>query len=67
MIGHLEEKNGNKYLALDDVNENKEVSQKYGEVWDGIKKEFETINGGEKTEYGKIFKKLGLSLMMICH
>ena len=29
MIGHFEEKNGNKYLVLDDVNENKEVSKKY--------------------------------------
>ena len=28
MIGHFEEKNGNKYLVLDDVNENKEVSKK---------------------------------------
>ena len=25
MIGHFEEKNGNKYLVLDDVDENKEV------------------------------------------
>ena len=25
MIGHFEEKNGNKYLVLDDVNESKEV------------------------------------------
>ena len=25
MIGHFEEKSGNKYLVLDDVNENKEV------------------------------------------
>ena len=25
MIGHFEEKRGNKYLVLDDVNENKEV------------------------------------------
>ena len=32
MIGHFEVKNGNKYLVLDDVDENKEVS----------------INGGEK-------------------
>ena len=29
MIGHFEEKNENKYLVLDDVNENKEVSKKY--------------------------------------
>ena len=38
MIGHFEEKSENKYLVLDDVNENKEVSQKYEEVWNGIKK-----------------------------
>ena len=55
MIGHFEEKSGNKYLVLDDVDENKEVSKKYEEVWEGIKKEIETINGGEKTEYGKDF------------
>ena len=53
-------------LILDDINENKEVSKKYEEVWNGIKKEIETINGGEKLNMGKIFKKLGSSLMMIC-
>ena len=67
MIGHFEEKSGNKYLVLDDVNENKEVSQKYEEVWDGIKKEIEMINGGKKMNMGKILKKLGSSLMMNCH
>ena len=55
MIGHYEEKNENKYLVLDDVDENKEVSKKYEEVWEGVKKEIETINGGEKIEYGKDF------------
>ena len=55
MIGHFEEKSGNKYLVLDDVDENKEVLKKYEEVWEGIKKEIETINGGEKIEYGKDF------------
>ena len=55
MIGHFEEKSGNKYLVLDDVNENKEVSKKYEEVWEGVKKEIETINGGKKIEYGKDF------------
>ena len=48
MIGHFEGKNGNKYLVLDDVDENKEVSKKYEEVWEGVKKEIETINGGKK-------------------
>ena len=55
MIGHFEEKSGNKYLVLDDVNENKEVSKKYEEVWEGVKKEIETINGGKKIKYGKDF------------
>ena len=66
MIGHFEEKNGNKYLVLDDIDENKELSKKYEEVWDGIKKEIERINGGRKINMGKIFKKLGSSRIMIC-
>ena len=51
IIGHFEEKNENKYLALDQIDENKEVLNKYEEVWEGIKKEIETINGGKKVEY----------------
>ena len=73
MIGHfecnsVEEKNEIKYLVLDEIDENKEVLNKYKEVWVGIKKQIETFNSGEKIEYGrKIFKQLGLSLMMTCH
>ena len=77
MIGHFEcnsvecnstkEKNEIKYLVLDDIDENKEVLKKYEEVWEGIKKEIETINSGEILNLEKIFKKLGLSLIMICH
>ena len=37
------------------MNENKEVSMKYEEVWEGVKKEIQTINDGEKVEYGKGF------------
>ena len=51
---------------MDDVDENKEVSKKYEEVWKGVKKEIETANGGEKIKYGKDLKKKGLSLLMIC-
>ena len=54
-IGHFEEKNENKYLALDDVDENKEVSKKYKKVWDGVKKDIETINGGKRIKYWKGF------------
>ena len=58
MIDQFEEKNGNKYLVLDDVDENKEVSKKYEKVWEGVKKEIEAINDGKKSEYGKDFKKI---------
>ena len=50
----IEEKNGNKYLVLDDIDENKEVlknMKKFGRVL----KKTETINGDEKIEYGKDF------------
>ena len=55
MIGHFEDKNENKYLVLDNVDETKEVLKKYEEVWEGVIKEIETINGGEKVKYGKDF------------
>ena len=53
----LKKKNGHKYLVLDDIDENKEVSKKYEEVWDGIKKEIETINGGKKNWIWERFLK----------
>ena len=58
MIGHFEEKNENKYLVLDEIDESKEVLNKYKEVRERIKKEIETINGGEKIECGKDFQKI---------
>ena len=51
----IEEKREIKYLVLNGIDENKEVLNKYEEVWKGIKKEIETINGGEKIKYGKDF------------
>ena len=54
MIGHFEcnsvdEKNRNKYLVFDnDIEENKEISKKYNEVWESVKKEIEAISGGNK-------------------
>ena len=49
-IGHFEEKNEIKYLVWNDANVNKEVSKKYEEVREGVKKEIEAINNGEKIE-----------------
>ena len=43
---------------MDDVDEKKVVSKKYKEVWVGIEKYIGTINGGEKVEYSKDFKKI---------
>ena len=57
--GYIEEKNGNKYLIFDDsVNENKGLLKKYADVWDGIKNEIKTINGGKENDYGKDYMKI---------
>ena len=58
VIGHIEERNANKYLVFDSADENKEVLKKYKELWDGIKNEFETINGDKTGEFGKDFMKV---------
>ena len=67
MIGRFEDKSGNTNLVLDDVVENKEVSKKYEEAWEGVRKEIKTNDGGKKIEYGKDFEKIWLSLMISCH
>ena len=50
--------NESKYLVFDSTDENKEVFKKYTELWNGIKNEIETINGGKKGQYGKDFMKI---------
>ena len=50
--GYIEEKNGNKYLIFNSVDENKEVWKKYLGIWDGIKIKIKEINGDE-CDYGK--------------
>ena len=66
VIGHFEEKNENKYLILDDVDENKEVSKKYEDVQKGVKKKLKQLMVAKKLNMEKIFKKLGCNQMMIC-
>ena len=54
MIGHFEEKNENKYLVLDDVDENKEVSKnmkKFGKV---LEKKLKRLMVVKKLNMGKI-------------
>ena len=54
----LKKNNGSEYLVFDYTGENKEVQTKYAELWDGIKNEIETINGGNEGEYGKDLMKI---------
>ena len=71
--GHIErssaeENNESKFLVFGSTDENKEVSKKYTELWDGIENEVEIINGGEcnsvekgecnSVDYGKDFMKI---------
>ena len=61
--GYIKEKNGSKYLVFDSANENNEVLKKHNELWDRIKNEIETINGGKTSkrssaEYDKDFMKI---------
>ena len=62
----LEKKNENKYLVLDNVDENKEASKKYEEFGKVLKMKLEQLMVAKKLNMGKVLKKLGSSLMMIC-
>ena len=55
--GYIEEKNGNKYLIFDSVDENKEVLKKYANVWNGNKNKIKTINGDDG-DYGEDYMKI---------
>ena len=45
-------------LVFDSTDENREVLEKYTELWNGIKNETETINGSTEGEYGKDLMKI---------
>ena len=42
----------------DSVNENKVLLKKYADVWNRIKNEIKTINGGEVNNYEKDYMKI---------
>ena len=60
--GRIEENNGNKYLVFDSTDETKKVLEEHSELWDGIKNEIETINGGKKYIYSKDFMKIKFNM-----
>ena len=58
---YIEENSGNMNLVFTSANENKEVLKKYKELQDGIKNEFETINGRKTGKCGKDYMKIKLN------
>ena len=52
--GEFKERDGKKYLGLDST-------EKYEEVFSGIKKEIETINGGKELVYEKNYGKIDVT------
>ena len=54
MTGHFEEKNETKYLVLDEIDEKKEVLNKYKEVWEGIKMKLKPLIVAKKLNMEKI-------------
>ena len=56
--GYIKDENENKYLIFDSTDENKELLKRYTDVWDGIKNEIKTINGGKENDYGKDYMKI---------
>ena len=57
VVGYIEEKNESKYFVFDSSDKSKKVLEKNTELWDGVKNENKTINGGKEGEYGKDFVK----------
>ena len=47
----------NKYLIFDSTDENEELLKKYNDVWNVIKNEIKTINGGKENYYEKDYMK----------
>ena len=45
-------------MVFDSTDENKEVLERYAELWDGIKNEIETINDGKEGKYDEDFMKI---------
>ena len=56
--GCIEEINGNKYLIFDSTDENKELLKKENDVFNGIRDEIKTVNGGKENDYEKDYMNI---------
>ena len=55
--GYIEEKGVNKYLVFDSTGKNKELLEKYNNVWNGIKNKIKAVNSGE-CDFEKDYMKI---------
>ena len=55
--GYIEEKGANKYLVFDSIDENKELLEKYNDVFSGIRDKIKEINSNE-CDYEKDYMKI---------
>ena len=55
VTGHFGEKNSEKYLTIDSTD-------KYEEVFSGIRSEIKTINGGKELFYEKNYARIGINI-----
>ena len=53
--GHFKEKYGKKYLVIDST-------EKYEEVWSGIKSEIKILNDGKELFYEKNHARIGINI-----
>ena len=56
--GYIEEKGLNKYLVFDSTDGNEELLKKYNDVFNGIRDEIKTTNGGKENDYEKDYMKI---------
>ena len=54
VTGHFKEKYGEKYLIIDST-------EKYEEVFSGIRSEIKTLNGGKELFYEKNYARIGIN------
>ena len=60
-----EESNGDKHLIFASTDKNKEVLEKYKELWDEINNQIKAISCGKPIFMGEISQKLSLNQIMI--
>ena len=50
--------NGDKYLIFTSTNQNEKISEKYTKLWNEVKNQMQTINGGKPIKYEEDFMKI---------